>query len=170
MCSGPPPEVDPEVITEIEWKYDTLIVDSIVYVPKWKTKIINTTDTFFTPADTIKIVENYLTKYFYQDTLNLDTLGYVVVNDTIYKNQIYTRNINYSLTIPTLQITNTIYKNKTEWYFGLGVAGRTSQLNYIGGELLLRTKKSQIYKLGLGVNQDFNPVISGGMYWRLGKN
>jgi hypothetical protein len=51
----------------------------------------------------------------------------------------------------------------------VGLQGKTNQLNYLGGEMLWRNKKRNVYGFGLGVNQDFQPVLSTRMYWRIGK-
>ena len=68
-----------------------------------------------------------------------------------------------------IKLTNTIYINARELYWGLGLTDRSTEINYLGGELLYKTKNKQIYGFGLGVNQDFQPVLSGRMYWKIGK-
>jgi len=35
---------EPKVITKVETKWDTLRINSTVYVPKWKTKIVTQVD------------------------------------------------------------------------------------------------------------------------------
>ena len=87
----------------------------------------------------------------------------------ISKNKITSRNVNYKLLIPKITIEKTIILNKREFYTGFGVTGNLDQLNYIGVEGLYRTKKKQAFGLGIGVNQDLIPVVSGRMYWKLGK-
>ena len=167
-CSSPDP-VEPTVITKIEVKYDTIETVKEVYVPKWKTKVV--TETEFIPAeiDTTAILRDYYAKYFYSDTLQIDTVGFAVINDTISRNTILARDVKTNILIPTTTITKEIYLNNREFYWGLGLQGRTDQINYLGGELLYRNKKRQVYGFGLGVNQDFQPVLSGRLYWRIGK-
>ncbi len=160
---------EPEVIVTIETKWDTVIVTQKEYVPKWRTKVVTEHDTIPRDVDTMSILKDYYTKYHYTDTLKLDTLGYLVLNDTITKNSILSRSFNTKIQIPTTTITKEIYLNKRELYWGLGIQGRTDQLNYLGGELMYRTKNKQVYGLGVGVNQDFQPIIGGRMYWKIGK-
>ena len=93
----------------------------------------------------------------------------IIINDTITQNLIISRKITPNVLIPTTTITNTVYINNREFYGGLGLQGRTNQLNYLGGELLYKTKNKQMYGFGLGVNQDFQPVMSGRIYWKIGK-
>ena len=168
QCSRKDP-VEPEVVVTIDTKWDTVEVVQIQYVPKWRTKIVTEHDTVPRDVDTMAILKDYYTKYFYSDTLNLDTLGYLVLNDTITKNNILNRSFTSQIQIPTTTITKEIYLNKRELYWGLGVNGTTNQLNYVGGELMYKTKNKQVYGLGVGLNQDLQPVIGGRMYWKIGK-
>lgn len=167
-CSSDPIP-DTKIVTKIEVKYDTINTVTKTYIPKWKTKIETIHDTFQADIDTLAILKDYYTKYYYSDTLKIDTIGYAIINDTITQNFIAARKIKTNILIPTTTITKEIYLNKNELYWGLGLQGRTDQLNYLGGELLFRNKKKQVYGLGIGVNQDFKPVLSGRIYWKLGK-
>ena len=99
----------------------------------------------------------------------MDSLGVVTITDTIFKNTIWKREVKSDILFPTKLITKEIYLNNREFYWGVGASGRSDQINYIGGEILYKDKKKQIYGLGLGVNQDFKPVISGKLYWKIGK-
>ena len=49
------------------------------------------------------------------------------------------------------------------------IFGGLKQLNYIGGEILLKTRKRTMYGLGLGIDQSLQPALSGRMYWKIGK-
>ena len=160
---------EPITITQTVTKWDTLKIDSLVYVPRWRTKINTVHDTIPADIDTLYILKDYYSKYFYTDTLNLDSLGSIVINDTISKNSILFREIHPNVLIPTTTITNTVYINKREFYGGFGIKGRSDQLNYLGGELLFRTKNNQAYNIGIGLNHNFKPVLGFGMYWKIGK-
>ena len=160
---------EPIIITETITKWDTLKIDSLVYVPKWRTKIETIHDTIPADIDTLSILKDYYAKYFYTDTLSLDSLGSIVINDTISRNSILFREIQPNIFIPTTTVTNTIFVNNREFYVGFGLKGRTDQINYLGGELLYRTKNKQVYGAGVGLNQDFQPILGFSMYWKLGK-
>jgi len=167
-CSSTPTP-DPEVITKIEVRYDTIETVKEVYVPKWRTRVVTETISIPTEIDTTAILQDYYTKYFYSDTLQIDTVGFAIINDTISRNTVLARDVRTNILIPTTTITKEIYLNKNELYWGVGLQGRTDQINYLGTELLWRTKKRSTYGFGLGVNQDFQPVLSGRMYWKIGK-
>jgi len=172
-CGGP--EVPTEkIVTKIEIQYDTLEIEKKVYVPKYQTRIVTKTETdtivLKTKIDTLEILKDYYSKYVYRDTLQLDSLGYIVINDTITQNKIFSRDFdNSQILIPTKTITNEIYLNNREFYGGISLGGTSSQINFISGDLLYKTKKKNIYGVGLGVDQELKPIIVGRLYWKLGK-
>jgi len=160
---------NPPQLTKVEVSYDTVIVVIEKYIPKWKEKIVTKIDTLSFPIDTLSILKDYYTKYIYSDTIKIDTIGYAIINDVISLNTIFSRDIKTNFSIPTTTVTNTIYINNREWYWGLGLAGKIDQINYLGGEILLKTKNKQIYGFGIGINQQLQPILSGRMYWKIGK-
>jgi hypothetical protein len=160
---------EPITITKVEVRYDTIQIVLEKYTPKWKERIVTKYETITPLIDTVTILQDYYSKYVYNDTIHINTIGYAVINDTIMRNTIFSRNVSTNFLIPTTTVTNTIYINNREWYWGLGLAGLPSQINYVGGELMLKTKKKQIYGFGVGVNQNFEPILSGRMYWKIGK-
>lgn len=168
QCSRKP-DVEPEVIVTIETKWDTVNVTQTEYVPKWRTRVVTKHDTIPQDIDTMSILKNYYSKFHYVDTLTLDTLGYLVLNDTISKNSIMSRSFVSDISIPTTTITKEIYLKKREFYWGMGLNGDASQLNYLGGEFMYKNKQRNMFGVGVGVNQDLQPVLSGRMYWKIGK-
>jgi hypothetical protein len=169
-CSGNSnPKPKPKEIVKTTIEYIPVNKEIPVYIPKWKEKIVIDIDTFLVNVDTNAILSDYYAKYYFVDTLSLDTLGYVLVEDTVTQNKIASRKVNYKVNIPKITIEKTIYVNEREFYYGLGLAGNPKQLNYLGAEMLYRTKKKQAYGLGVGVNQNFQPVITGRIFWKIGK-
>ena len=173
-CSSTSP-VEPEVITEVVTQWDTIRVAEKEYVPKYIRKTIVEIDTFSVPIDTISILKDYYAKYFYTDTIKIDTLGTIVINDTVTRNLISMRDVQSNIFIPTTTITNTTYLYKRELFWGVAVGGminpvqNESPINYVSGELMYVNKKRNVYGFGLGVDKDFFPIISGRLYWKIGK-
>ena len=173
-CSSTPP-VEPKVITEVVTKWDTVKVEQTEYVPQIIEKVVINIDTFSTPIDTVSVLKDYYAKYFYTDTIQLDTLGSIIVNDTITRNLISFRDVQSNIFIPTTTITNTTYLYKRELFWGVAVGGminpvqNESPINYVSGELMYVNKKRNVYGFGLGVDKDFFPIISGRLYWKIGK-
>lgn len=182
QCSGPsidfnlfgkknkqPDAVEGTVITKIETKWDTVKFDSLIYIPKWRVRVDTVHDTTLKDIDTLSVLKDYYAKYFYRDTLDLDTLGNIIINDTISQNLIIFREINPNIYIPKKIITKDSLISKHEFYTGFGLAGTKEQFNYIGAELLYRSKRKKVIGLGVGVNQDLQPILTGRLFWKIGK-
>jgi hypothetical protein len=169
-CSGTGEPAEPKVITSVVTEYDTIRKTVTNYIPKFVSKIEYVRDTVYItqPIDTVAILKDYFATYVYEDKQALDSLNLTII-DSVSQNKIFARTISYDLIYPTTTITKEIYLNNRELYWGFDINGTPSQLNYVGGGLIYRTKKKQIYNLGLGFNQDLQPVISGGLYWKIGK-
>jgi hypothetical protein len=174
QCSGDGVEntpSEPTIITKVETKYDTITIDKKVYVPKWKTKIVTQVDSILvnTPIDTLEVLKEYYAKNVFVDKIELDSLGFVTITDTIWMNTLFNRQVTSDIIIPTTTVTQTEYINQREFYVGFGLNGTSKQFNYVGGSLLYRTKKKQAFGLGIGLNDQFQPIISTQFLWKLGK-
>tara|TARA_R110000796_G_scaffold3541_1_gene13776 strand:- start:33 stop:620 length:588 start_codon:yes stop_codon:yes gene_type:complete len=170
-CSSNSNEVEPKIITKVETRWDTITITKNVYVPKWKTKIVTEVDSILIsiPIDTVEVLKDYYAKNVFVDEIKLDSLGTVTITDTIYKNIIWRRAVESNILIPTTTVTKEIYLNNREFYWGLNIAGRSSQINYLGGGLLYKSKRKNIYGLGIGVNEALQPTISASYYMKIGK-
>lgn len=168
-CSGGSKVTVPnnDTITTIDTVYHTVTKEVATYIPKYTTKIKYIHDVTST-IDTVFVVNDYNSKYVYNDSLKNDTLS-LYINDIIFKNKLLSRNIKYTIKFPTVTINNTVIKNKNEFYTGVGLVGSNTGINYFGPEFLLRTKKKSVYGLGVGVNGNLQPNISLRIYWKIGK-
>jgi len=167
-CSSTPP-VEPQTITEVITRWDTLKVATKEYVPKYIRKTIVNIDTFQAPIDTMSILRDYYAKYFYTDTIKVDSLGFIVINDTVTRNLISKRDVQSNIFIPTTTITNTTYLYKRELFWGTSISGNQEQIQSINGELMYVNKKRNAYGFGVGVDQNFQPIFTGRLYWKIGK-
>ena len=167
-CSSTPP-VEPQTITEVVTRWDTLKVATKEYVPKYIKKTVVNIDTFQAPIDTMSILRDYYAKYFYTDTIKVDSLGFIVINDTVTRNLISKRDVQSNIFIPTTTITNTTYLYKRELFWGASVSGNQEQIQSINGELMYVNKKRNAYGFGVGLNPDFQPIYTGRLYWKIGK-
>lgn len=167
-CSSTPP-VEPEIITEVITRWDTLKVATKEYVPKYIRKTVVEIDTFQVPIDTMSILRDYYAKYFYTDTIKVDSLGFIVINDTVTRNLISKRDVQSNIFIPTTTINNTIYLYKRELFGGISVGSTPAAIQNLSGELLFVNKKRQAYGFGLGLNNNFDPIYTARLYWKIGK-
>ena len=167
-CSSTP-QVEPKVITEVVTHWDTVKVETTKYVPKIVEKVVVNIDTFSAPIDTVTVLKDYYAKYFYTDTIQIDTLGSIVINDTITRNLISMRDVQSNIFIPTTTITNTVYLYKREFYGGFSVGATNQAVQNINGEFLYVNKKRDAYGFGVGLNPQWQPVYTVRMYWKIGK-
>ena len=161
-----------DTVTTIEYKYDTINNVSTVYTPQWKDRVVVDVDSIFIsqtePVDTMALLRDYYAKYYYEDTVLVDTFGYVTINDTISQNKIESRQTTSTVRIPTKIVTNTIFIDKRELYLGGSLAGNR-EFMMMNGEMLIRTKKRKAYGVGIGLDNRFNPTFTAKLYWRIGK-
>jgi hypothetical protein len=116
------------------------------------------------------LVSAFLVKNIYADTVKLDTLGYVSVADTVYKNEIHNRSYRYSYKIPTVTVTNTITKYapaKGALFMGGGIAGNKNGVELLQGGFLYKSKKDKVFGLNLGINGNNQIVYGVQSYWKI---
>lgn len=123
-----------------------------------------------TKIDTQLILREYYSKIVYKDTLKLkDSLGYIAITDTIFKNAILNRvfdaNVN-KITIKDITIVKELPTN--EVYIG-GMAGfdKGNIVNFVGPSIVLKTKKDKMYSLAVGYGTDKNVSIQAGAHWKV---
>ena len=169
QCRRTEPIIEEIVKTEVVTKWDTVEVAKTEYVPKIVERVVVDIDTFSIPIDTVSVLKDYYAKYFYTDTIQIDTLGSIVINDTITRNLIAMRDVQSNIFIPTTTITNTVYLNRREFYGGISLTGQPTQLDFINGELLYKGKKRNAYGIGVGINNELVPIYTFKVFWKIGK-
>jgi len=164
-------------------KRDTVFMDIRNYtniVPKLVERIpylITESETrYFPDTNYAKLVQQYhnlveelLAKHIYIDTLRIDSIGYVQVNDTISNNRVLGRSYLSNLSYPI--ITNTVYQpepKKAMLYWGVGM-----QMNNIFNVNSLSTggiyKFKNDFMLGgnIGMSQNGKTIFGMQGYWPL---
>ena len=166
--NGKEPEPEIERIVKIETKYDTIVKNIPTYIPEYRSRVVTKTihDTVKLTIDTASILEDYFATYAYIDTVDADSID-LIIFDTISQNKILSRSIDYSLIYPTTTITKERIVNEREFYVGFGIGGNKSQISYLTSELTFRTKKKQIYGVGLGINSNLEPILGFKMSWKI---
>jgi len=188
-------KVDGKDYELIKQETDTIYVEKEVqvtkYVPKYITKEVIKEVEIPVDVDSLAIIKDYFSKVTVTDTLNLDydfpkevtdslgnkpasSLGYGILTDIISQNRIESREIDWFFKIPTIYNT-TIVKElpKLEFYYGFGLGmDQTNGLGNFTGNLLVKTKKMNIYGLNIGMSNQlgqYKPFVGGSMYWKIGK-
>jgi len=159
-------------------KSDTII--TIKYDTTWKTKIEKTPvytpgptkilpgDTTYLTVDTAAILKDFYSKVYYNDTLKIDSFGFVAYHDVVTENKIASRQKESNYKIPT--ITKTVEKEIHHYY------NQPKQLNAgflidpirfrVSGLVSYENKKDHIFHLGVTTSQQGSSII-GGMTWKI---
>ncbi len=165
--------VDGKPYEVIKHEIDTIDIVKTKVITKQGKDIYHDTTIFVQipmNVDTLAIIKNYFAKNVYKDTLHLpDSLGYVILLDTISKNTIESRMFSASVkqrTIKETTIVKELPKTKIFWGVGMGF-DKTNYIHHIQGNLLINTKCDKLYNIGAGVDINKTPFINASIYWKI---
>ena len=115
------------------------------------------------------LVNEHTTKNVYKDSVKIDSIGYVRIEDTVSYNLITGRKTSYSLKYPIVTKTITLPEKKTnQIYYGGGLQGGPDQLiNQFNAGILLKTKSDQIYNVYTGLDTDGKVQVGLQAYWKI---
>lgn len=156
----------PDTPAKIE--YRDVIVTTPVLTSSTETNTVDEvrgdSDLFVDPADTVtkfiiqRIIDStaiealaLITKRYYDlnayvDSIKIDTLGYVIIKDTLQKNQLRKRTIEYMLTMPLVQV------DKQKGFLSAGVmAGGNINSFDLGLSLMYTTRD----RMSIGYDYNF---------------
>lgn len=166
----PVPSDTPVVIVKMDTEYVEKIVEKPVYVPGGIV-YIPATDTEYVNVDTQAILKDYFATRVYSDTVNIDSIGWAYIQDTITRNQVIARQFKAKYTLPVITKTETIILppvRKTELYLGAeGLFNKPNPLQYLGPTVLLKTKQDDIYTLGAGYTTGQGFTLKAGLLWKI---
>ena len=159
---------------------DTVTVphDSLIYKKGKTIKITNTIhDTIPKDVDSLEILKNYYTKFVYSDSVIFkDSMGRAYIIDTIFKNSILSRKWDYHIISKTIKDVTVVKTPPTNQLY-IGVSMGFDQVNFINSvtpSLIFKTKKDNIYQLGVGVfgissngTTTLRPYLMVGRYWKI---
>jgi hypothetical protein len=155
-----------KTVTKTETKRVPLILRDTTFLPG---------DSVFVPDtnyDKLKIqyellAKNYGTRNIYRDSVQLDTLGFIVVTDTIQYNNIKTRLYKHNYKLPTV-VATVLPQPRRQLYIGGGISiDNGLGLSNLQTGLLYKNKKDQIYGLHTGISQNLQPYFGFSMYWKI---
>lgn len=173
-CGGdtPAPIVKDRVVVETVVEYDTVRLTQTKYVPKYKEIIIYDIDTMIADVDTLSILKDYYAHVFYNDTILLDTLGYLIVNDTITQNRIASRDIQSEIRIPTTTtfIRETVLVNERELYVGPVLNFNTQNIQFLGANVTFKDRTGHTFNAGAGITPGLVIAYQFGIGWKLHKS
>jgi len=146
-------------ITSIYKKGKDIYHDTTIYVEMPKEKI-----------DTLTILKDFFSKVVFIDTIKLnDSLGIVIISDTINQNKILNRKVDAKINKITIkEMISLVELPRNQLYIGPSIAlDKTNLINNMCFNVLLKTKNDKIYSVGVGLNSEKNFIIQGGILWKI---
>ena len=165
----------PIVIRDTVWqKKDSVIYTSPKVVQTIPIKIIS--EKYLPDPNYDKLVLQYqelvklhLSKNVQKDSVQIDSIGFVKVTDTIQNNVVQNRKWEYNIKYPIIKETVIQPpKRVNQLYIGGGLQGNQYNIiNSINGGILYKNKKDQIYGLSVGINTNGQIVYGVSSYWKI---
>ena len=175
-CGAPAPVEAPVVVRDTTWIVkDSLIIGKPQLIKSISVESHDTIINNYIPdtnyarlADQYqKVVAELLAKNIHQDSIRIDSTGYVKLTDTVQKNVIVGRSTYVNIKHPIIKETITLPAKKvTQMYVG-GVVQAAPEINQAGVGALLKTRNDFLFGGSLSVNTDGNLQYGVGAYWKL---
>jgi hypothetical protein len=178
MQAGEARPNDTLVVHDTSWQvHDSIVVKKVpvpyeVKVPiESKPEMLPDTNYAKLKEQYMALLQLYMNKLIYSDTIRVGTYGYIAVLDTINENKLKYRRTRDNFNIPIVKETKTItkYAPPTRNVFvGAGVLVNNA-LGIRGAEagMILKTKKDQLYNIKASVDIDGNVMYGAGYYYKL---
>lgn len=116
-----------------------------------------------------ELVKLHLAKNIQKDSVQIDSIGFVRVTDTVQNNIVQNRKWEYNIKYPIIKETIIEPSKKiNQLYIGGGLQGNQYNIiNSINGGILYKNKKDQLYGLSIGVNTNGQVVYGLSSYWKI---
>ena len=119
----------------------------------------------------VDLLKEHTYTKLYIDSLKIDTLGYVLVTDSVKNNNLFSRKFHYDLKFTQKNVDHYIPVQspvKNQVYIGGGLSS-TKTFNVIGAEagMLFKTKKDNIYGITAGITTSGNIMFGVHSYWKI---
>lgn len=169
---------DTTVVHDTAWQiHDSIVVRKVpvpfeVKVPvESKPEMLPDTNYDNLKRQYMALLQLYMNKIIYSDTIRVGTYGYIAVLDTINENKLISRKTREAYKIPIVKETKTItkYSPPTRSLFVGGGLITSNSLGPRGVEagILYKTKKDAIINLKASVDLDGTPLYGVGYYYKL---
>jgi hypothetical protein len=113
------------------------------------------------------LLKEHLVRTVYSDTLKLDSLGTVVIRDTVWLNKLYGKREyikDYKIPFVTKTITKKEDPRRQMYIGGNSFIGGTGLLT---PGLIYKDRKDRVYQANVGVGFDGSINYGFGMYWKI---
>lgn len=113
------------------------------------------------------LLKEHLVRTVYSDTLKLDSIGTVVIQDTVWLNKLYGKREyikDYKIPFVTKTITKKEDPRRQMYIGGNGFIGRSGLLT---PGLIYKDRKDRVYQANVGLGFDGSINYGFGMYWKI---
>lgn len=176
QCNKPVPSELPKVVRDTTW----IVKDSLIISKPQVTKtiLVDSKDTilnhYIPDTNYAKLVIQYqelvnelLAKNIHEDSIRIDTNGYVKIIDTVQKNIIVGRSSQVNLRYPIIKETVTLPAKKTTQLYVGGTIHAGREINQAGVGALLKTKNDFLFGGSVNINTYGNLQYGVGAYWKI---
>jgi len=167
----------PEPSVHMDTLYKEVVKTEVQRVPVYKTDIQYVKEPWMVPDTnyaTLKkqfeqLVNRYAVKNIYRDTIYIDSIGTLVLTDTVRKNMLAERMYIHNYKIPTITITKTIPLPPKRQVFVGGAIGATYPvaISSVQAGMLFKNKKDQVFGLSVGLDTRGVMTYSLSSYWKI---
>jgi len=114
------------------------------------------------------LLKQHIKRTVYQDTIHLDSLGTIVIIDTVWLNKLGKRTIFKDYKIPIITKTTTIIKQSSrQVYIGGNLFGDKVGIQTITPGLIYKDRKDRVYQINVGINTNGTITYGVGMFWKI---
>lgn len=148
----------PQVVKTIEIEsHDTIITQQYIPDTNYQKLVLQYQE----------VVNQLLAKNIMQDSVAIDSVGYVKITDTVQKNLIVGRSVKTRISYPIIRETITLPAKKTnQLYVGGAILGNPSP-NGIMGSALLKTRNDFLFGGSLSVNTYGDLQYGVHSFWKI---
>ena len=169
---------DTLVVHDTAWKiHDSIVVKKVPVYKEVIVKIASRPEMLpDTNYDNLKrqyeaLLQLYLNKLVYSDTIRVGTYGYIAVLDTIKENKLAYRKTQENYKIPIVKETKTITKYAPpvrNLFVGGGITtSKTLGIQGIEAGIIYKTKKDALFNAKASVDLNGTPIYGFGYYHKI---
>lgn len=180
-CSGGNSEhpTAPQITKDTVWvqKSSTIttkpqLIKSIPYpvpIDRWNTEYVADTNYAKLVLQYQELVKELLSTNYYRDSLHVDSLGYVIIKDTVSRNTILGRSFDYDFHYPMITKTVTVLEKKRgQVYIGMGIGGVNDNLiNKLNLGLMYKNKQDVMFGPTLSIEQNGTLLYGVQAFWKI---
>lgn len=161
------------VKTDTVWKetkdtvFKTVKVTGVKYIPLKDEKYTVSDNCDSSKVRFQNLLKEHLVRTIYADTIKLDSLGTIVVKDTVWLNKLYGKR-EYIKDYKIPFVTKTIIKKedpRKQMY--IGGNGFIGGLGLLTPGLIYKDRNDRVYQANVGVGFDGSINYGFGMYWKI---